>query len=110
MAAKRSKRPPAKRDSKGRIVKGHTLNPSGRHGPNRATIEIRKMIHEALDEAGGVAYLTAQAHENPVAFMGLLGKVIPKDHRVSGVTLAELVAGSWAKTIDVEAESTNGTN
>ena len=37
------------------------------------------MIQTALKKAGGVEYLTAQAQQNPVAFMGLLGKIIPKD-------------------------------
>lgn len=35
------------------------------------------MIERALTKAGGVEYLTAQAHANPVAFMGLVGKVLP---------------------------------
>ena len=35
------------------------------------------MIVQALDKAGGVDYLIAQAGENPTAFMTLLGKVLP---------------------------------
>lgn len=45
--------------------------------PNKATTAIKEMIVQALDKAGGVAYLTRQANEQPVAFMGLVGKVIP---------------------------------
>jgi hypothetical protein len=35
------------------------------------------MILGALSAAGGMAYLEAQAHENPNAFMVLVGKVLP---------------------------------
>ena len=35
------------------------------------------MTIEALHEAGGVAYLRAQAHKNPAAFLALIGKCIP---------------------------------
>lgn len=45
--------------------------------PNKATRELREMILGALDEAGGQAYLTEQARENPKAFLSLLGRVLP---------------------------------
>lgn len=47
--------------------------------PNKATAEIKAMIEGALQEAGGQKYLLQQAKENPVAFMGLIGKILPKD-------------------------------
>ena len=47
--------------------------------PNKNTVEIKDMIRGALDAAGGQQYLLRQSEENPVAFMGLIGKVIPKD-------------------------------
>jgi len=47
--------------------------------PNKANAEIKDMIRGALDDAGGRAYLAQQALDNPVAFMGLLGKILPKD-------------------------------
>src|SRR5215475_3077976 len=46
--------------------------------PNRVTSDLREMISTALNEAGGVAYLRRQADENPVAFLGLLGKILPR--------------------------------
>lgn len=52
--------------------------------PNKATTELKDMIRKALDNAGGVKYLTRQADENPVAFMALIGKILPKDVSVSG--------------------------
>jgi len=44
---------------------------------NIFTRNVKEMILEALSVAGGVKYLAKQAEDNPVAFMGLLGKVLP---------------------------------
>ena len=44
---------------------------------NKITRELKEMILEALDGAGGVGYLINQAHEKPVAFLALVGKVLP---------------------------------
>ena len=43
------------------------------------------MILNALNEVGGSDYLAAQAEANPVAFMALIGRCLPKDVRVGGV-------------------------
>lgn len=45
--------------------------------PNKLTGALKDMILSALDTAGGVNYLVAQAHDNPSAFMTLVGKVLP---------------------------------
>lgn len=45
--------------------------------PNKMTRELKEMILQALDQAGGVKYLVRQAGESPAAFMTLLGKVLP---------------------------------
>jgi hypothetical protein len=45
--------------------------------PNKVTGEVKGMILGALSEVGGQAYLVKQAYENPVAFMTLVGKVLP---------------------------------
>lgn len=52
--------------------------------PNKVTHDLRQMVLAALDKAGGQAYLQKQANENPVAFMSMLGKCIPKDINVEG--------------------------
>lgn len=44
---------------------------------NKVTRAIKDMVAQALDRAGGVDYLIAQAEENPTAFLTLVGKVIP---------------------------------
>lgn len=48
--------------------------------PNKLTVEVKAMILGALNEVGGQAYLVAQATANPVAFMTLIGKVLPLQH------------------------------
>lgn len=44
---------------------------------NKTTTAIKEMVIAALDKAGGVDYLVAQADKNPTAFIGLIGKVLP---------------------------------
>lgn len=60
----------------------NTPKPKGKPGrpkgvPNKLTREIKGMIEGALADVGGQAYLARQANENPVAFLGLVGKVLP---------------------------------
>jgi hypothetical protein len=43
------------------------------------TRTLREMILGALDDAGGQAYLAEQAHQNPAAFLTLLGRVLPRE-------------------------------
>lgn len=45
--------------------------------PNKLNATVKEMILGALDKAGGQKWLEKQATENPVAFMTLLGKVLP---------------------------------
>lgn len=45
--------------------------------PNKVTSEVKQMILDALDGAGGVGYLIEQAHAKPAAFLALVGKVMP---------------------------------
>lgn len=45
--------------------------------PNRTTTALKDMILNALDKSGGENYLVQQAAMNPVAFMSLIGKVLP---------------------------------
>ena len=46
---------------------------------NRMNRTLRDMILGALDDAGGQAYLAEQAHQNPAAFLTLLGRVLPRE-------------------------------
>lgn len=57
---------------------------------------IRELIVQALDDLGGVQYLTNTAKSHPAAFLSLLGKVMPIQVEGGGggpvVTRIELVA------------------
>lgn len=45
--------------------------------PNKITRQLKDIILQALDEAGGVEYLKQTAIEHPAAFLTLVGKVLP---------------------------------
>ena len=45
--------------------------------PNKITAQLKDMILQALDGAGGVEYLKQTALTNPSAFLPLVGKVLP---------------------------------
>ena len=49
-------------------------------------IKLRNTIIASFtdDRVGGIEYLVKQAHENPVAYMGLIGKVLPKEVNLGG--------------------------
>lgn len=62
-----------------KFKKGQKSGPGRPKGAqNKVTTELKAMILEALDKAGGVDYLVAQAQrDNAGAFMALVGKVLP---------------------------------
>lgn len=59
-----------------------------RGSKNRIPASIKAMVKEALENAGGAAYLQRQAELNPSAFMSLIGRLIPQeiDASVEGTT------------------------
>ncbi|WP_380823353.1 hypothetical protein [Sphingobium xenophagum] len=59
------------------MAAGHKTGGRKKGTPNKLTGQVKEMILEALDRKGGADYLERQAEENPVAFMGLVGKVLP---------------------------------
>ena len=65
--AKKPKRTPRGNEGKGR--------PKG--AKNKFPSDVKAMVHTALTEEGGVAYLRQQARENPKAFLTLVAKLIP---------------------------------
>ena len=64
--------------------------------PNKYTADVKGLILRALHGAGGQAYLERQAEANPVAFMGLLGKVLPLQIAGTGQNGALVVDFRWA--------------
>ena len=73
--------------------------------PSKLNHSIKEMVEKALHKAGGVEYLTAQAHANPVAFMGLVGKVLPLQITGSegGALVVDFRWADPAPTIDAQA-------
>ncbi len=62
--------------------------------PNKVTAEIKEMVEEALRAEGGIEYLRQVARDDPKAFCALVGKIIPKNIKISGgLTLEEIVLG-----------------
>lgn len=45
--------------------------------PNKLGADVKAMILGALEANGGMEYLSARAKDQPVAFMALVGKVLP---------------------------------
>jgi hypothetical protein len=65
-------------------------------------VALKSMVTEALDKSGGVAYLVRQAEENPVAFLSLIGKMIPRPidrESITGVDPAIMLAELKARAI-----------
>lgn len=67
--------------------------------PNKITTDLREMVLGALAKAGGQKYLETQATVNPVAFLSMLGKCLPKEVKIEGeatmsVTIRRLTPGA----------------
>ena len=90
----------------------------GRAGmPSKLNHSIKEMVEKALHKAGGVEYLTQQAHENPVAFMGLVGRVLPLQlanadgsnpivlHLFAARTVSDEITAERAETPVLEAKA-----
>ncbi len=58
------------------------LTPGRTGQPAKYNQTIKDMVERALNGVGGVEYLMRQAEAQPAAFMGLIGKLLPKDVKV----------------------------
>lgn len=77
-----------------KFEKGQTRLPSAgrlKGSPNKLTVDVREMIRGALEDAGGRKYLLEQAQLNPVAFMSLVGKILPKEINVDLIADIHLI-------------------
>ncbi len=72
--------------------------------PNKISGSMKEMILGALEQAGGQAWLAKQANENPVAFMGLLSKLLPTDMQVSATVEAVPPQGPFATIEEIREE------
>lgn len=59
------------------MAKGHKTGGRVKGVPNKFNADIKGMIIGALSAQGGQEWLEKQMSANPVAFMGLIGKVLP---------------------------------
>lgn len=81
-------------------VKGRPKTGGRKKGtPNKENKALREMILAALDKSGGEEYLVKRAKDNPVAFLTLLGKVLPMqvtgkgDGPIEGKWTIEVIRG-----------------
>lgn len=85
-----------------KFEKGHSVS-KGKGRPagsaNKINADVKEMTLQALTKAGGAEYLFRQSKENPVAFMSLVSKLLPKDVNVktSDATKSEPIpaTNSW---------------
>ena len=77
---------PALKNNQRKSTKGGARPGAGRPKgvPNKLTKTIKDAIEAAFDQVGGPDYLARMAEEQPVAFMSLLGKVLPTQLQHSG--------------------------
>lgn len=67
------------------MAKGVKTGGGSRAGiPNKITSDVRNMVVNALNKAGGEQYLFEQAQENPKAFLTLVAKCIPANVNIGG--------------------------
>ncbi len=59
--------------------------------PNKLSADVRAMVLAALDRAGGEDYLLEQAHDNPKAFLALIGRILPT--QITGPGDKDLIPG-----------------
>ena len=64
---------------------------------NKLPGAVKDMILEALNKSGGVEYLRRQADENPVAFMALLGKIMPM--QVTSQLTSSQIEVTWIELV-----------
>jgi hypothetical protein len=65
-----------------RFKKGCPPGPGRPKGSKSLTTDLRTMMFEALDRAGGVAYLAKQARSHPGAFLAALARMLPQTMKV----------------------------
>ena len=65
----------------GTFRKGEKRPNQGKHGSPKVQQDVKAMILEALDRAGGADYLLERANDpkSSTAFMALVGRVLPKE-------------------------------
>lgn len=88
----------ALKDARGYWMPGASGNPAGKPkgAISKLNRSIKDMILGALEDVGGRDYLARQAEANPVAFMGLVGRVLPLQLANADGSNALVVDFRWA--------------
>lgn len=71
------KKAPARAPTRGSFKPGDKRAGRPAGVPNKLTTELKDMILQALDGAGGIEYLKARAVDTPGPFLALVGKILP---------------------------------
>lgn len=82
------------------MAKGRKTGGRTKGTPNVVSRDVKEMLREALDLAGGVDYLLAQSDKNPNAFMALIGKAF----------ITEKTSAEQSGTLTIKWESDDGGN
>lgn len=91
-------------NERGQFTKGNPGPGRSRAGcESRIALDVREMVLGALEEAGGVDYLREQAHANPVAFLSLVSKCMPREIKasVNVTSLEALVVRSYEREAEL---------
>ena len=77
---------------------------AGKGRPKGAVNKITKTIREAIElsfvQVGGADYLAKMADEQPVAYMSLLGKILPQQMELAGKDGGAIIAEVRRVVID----------
>lgn len=77
---------------------------AGKGRPKGAVNKVTKTIREAIEasfiKVGGATYLAKMAEEQPVAYMTLLGKIIPQQMELAGKDGGAIIAEVRRVVID----------
>lgn len=87
-ASEKIMQPKAKCKPRGKPFDGSKPGPGRPAGvPNKQTKEIKEMLMQSLEKAGGAEYFERLATANPSAYASLIGKIIPAEvkNTITGV-------------------------
>jgi hypothetical protein len=87
------------------MAKGQKTGGRIKGTPNKIPRSIREAILASFDRVGGEDYLARQSEENPVAYMSLLGKVLPMQITGEGGGSVQVEV---VKRVIVDARNSNG--